>query len=116
MSDDPKAQIPRLPVVGSEAAPSSYVDYLYWAIHATGPAGSDPVVSLTLGRWVELPPAVPTTPATEPERALRQVRTAFVATLAPETLRQMRDGITGVLAAIEKADSPPPEDDPEKLH
>ena len=120
MSTDPKANF-RLPVVGAETAPSEYVDYLYWAIHATGPdSGSHPVVSLTMGRWVEVPPAIPTTPQTEPESAKRQVHIAFVATLAPETLRRMRDDIDGILAAIEEAEkntraaSPAP--DPEKLN
>ena len=105
MSIDPKNQARPLRVVGAETAPSGYVDYPYWAIHPTGPDGSHPLVSLTMGRWVEIPPDI-AAPKNEPGLAKRQVSVAFIATLAPDTLRLIRDGIDRVLAAIERKGKP----------
>ena len=102
MSTDPSApKFTPIPVDGAESAPAGYVDYFYWQTHPPH------LTSLTLGRYVVLPPDVQTD-GSPPEPAAMRVKVSFVAHMTPAMLRSLRYSIDQALTVLEPP--PTPED------
>ena len=121
MSSDPKRPSTRIPVVGADAAPSGYVDYIEWAFHPYSDGETRTRrITLMLGRYATIPRERAIGPApegeeVEPPSMQEKAVIQFVAEMSGDMLRIMRADIDQILGDA-NTDDPPPQEPFEKVH